>query len=570
MDPVHRIRCNAGTVALLLVLAGNTGDLSAQYQPRLDFGAKFEPTATVLHGAGQSDGLDFAFYTSIMGPEHQPAFYMDYTRADRSPERQREEVAEWEAILGAYGAYMGLQIGLSFTKDGVAEAVIAGEHDQGLRTLARELDTLGRPVFMRIGYEANGFWNGYTPSSYRQAFVHIADLLRAETDRIATVWCIHPLDGLSRLLEFYPGDEAVDWWSVDLFEPKHIRSTKTVDFLEEAQQRGKPVLIGESTPTKVGVQTGLTSWTEWYGPYFDLIADYPVIKGFSYINRDWAYVGGQPTWGNARLEHNPELACRYRSEIAKPIFEHSGTPSSIRLLAAAQSTYATQSSPEQTHHTDQFLRVRSADGDTIESFVRFDLAGLSLGNIDVVRLWLLGNNSSSNDIDATVYALDSGDWQEEALTWSTRPGRASQPIGHMEINDNGKTKTKYVDVTGHVRSAIQGSASAVGFCITELSSSSATAELHSDDFSDGYPPYLHFVHDGAWWAAVDCGQVGLGSDRRSLHLIPGNGSRFAVRAILNSGAARSTPSAPAFSLSGRCTAWRQAVDGMYIVAHPAR
>jgi hypothetical protein len=255
--------------------------------------------------------------------------------------------------------------------------------------------------------------------------------------------------------------------------------------------------------------------------------------------------------------------------MTNPIFEHSGTPLSIRLLTAAQSTYATQSSPEQTYHTDQFLRVRSADGDTIESFVRFDLAGLSLGDIDAVRLWLLGKNSSSNDINAMVYALDSGNWQEDALTWNNRPARASQPLGFIEVNDNGKSKIEYVAVTEHVRAAIAGAADAVGFCVTEFSSGSATAELHSDDFVDGYPPYLRFVHDGAWWAAVECGQVGQAGESRRSHLIPGSGPCSAVRVMLSTSAARSTAPAPAFTISGRSTPWRITAGGIYFLKHPA-
>ena len=75
--------------------------------------------------------------------------------------------------LDKFPKYTVVQLGLSMT--GGAEKpyeheVAAGKYDANLSELFKGLKALDVPVYVRIGYECNGPWNGYEPESYQKAF----------------------------------------------------------------------------------------------------------------------------------------------------------------------------------------------------------------------------------------------------------------------------------------------------------------------------------------------------------------------------------------------------------------
>lgn len=292
------------------------------FQSRVEFGAVGEPSATVLHGAGQ-DAQSFADYSALFVDQHtKPALYMAYLglRGLRS-ERLRALARELETFAHPKTA---LQLGLSMTHDGQPEnhyehEVAAGLHDAALEELCAFLASLRRQIYVRIGYEANGPWNGYAPETYVAAFRHVAARLRAAVPGVAIVWCIeggfldnyHPYD---------PGDEWADWWSIDLFSTVHLQTA--AKFLEEATERKKPVMIGECTPRRVGVEEGEESWSRWFAPFFALIRDHGVIKAFCYINWNWAGYPQWQDWGNARIQDHSAVLQAFREEMRSPLYVH--------------------------------------------------------------------------------------------------------------------------------------------------------------------------------------------------------------------------------------------------------
>lgn len=291
------------------------------------YGAPLEPETTVLHGAGQVAARNFRNYASVVGTQLSPAFFMDYAglKDFATKESSGKTLTNTRELLREYPKLM-LQLGLSMTTDGKPEeaydaAVATGLFDVAIENLCAELNTLGCPVLIRIGYECNGAWNGYKPESYQNAFRRVATALREHKVNAALVWCAYPVD-LAHAMPYYPGDEFVDWWSMDLFFPDDITNKKTAAFLETAHQHRRPVLIGECTPRTVGVTQGEASWEKWFAPFFYLIHKNPGIKGFSYINWNWAKFPQWSDWGDARLETAPELAERYREQIGHPLFQH--------------------------------------------------------------------------------------------------------------------------------------------------------------------------------------------------------------------------------------------------------
>ncbi len=212
------------------------------------------------------------------------------------------------------------------TFDGQPEKCYAHEVAEGLldKEIARvveDLGTLGCPVFIRLGYEFNGFWNGYRADSFREAWRRVARAIRAAgLDEVALLWCASGDGTFDNFMDFYPGDEWVDWWSIDLFSAHHFYDPGVAAFMAEALQRRFPVMIGESTPRYIGSVNGDASWQLWYQPYFNFIRQNPHLKGFCYINWDWEST--RWPWGDGRIEVNPTVCGRYLAELRQPFYRH--------------------------------------------------------------------------------------------------------------------------------------------------------------------------------------------------------------------------------------------------------
>ena len=311
-------------VLILLFLVAPSAYGAEDFVPRHYYGAKLEPVAQVLHGAGQHNMSDVESYSKTVAPYH-PVIFMDYCGGVKG-------AGAWYADnlkkkLGEFPKYTAVQLGLSMTRDGKPEEhyeqdVAAGKYDTNLAALLTALKPLNVPLYMRIGYECNGYWNGYQPEPYKKAFHHVAQMIRTNGIGAATVWCPHP-NNLREAMKYYPGDEWVDWWAVDIFSPDQINESKPL--IAEAHRHAKPVMIGESTPRGVGVLAGKTSWDRWFGPYFELIHKSPGIKAFCYINWNWAEHPQWKDWGDARLQQNKEVADLYRKEMSLPLYLHGST-----------------------------------------------------------------------------------------------------------------------------------------------------------------------------------------------------------------------------------------------------
>jgi len=85
----------------------------------------------------------------------------------------------------------------------------------------------------------------------------------------------------------------------------------------------------ESSPAyyDLGIQAqAQAAWTEWFSPYFELMALCPEIKWFHYVNYDWtqgSYYASQG-WKNNDLSVAVALMPLYTAELAKPKYLHSG------------------------------------------------------------------------------------------------------------------------------------------------------------------------------------------------------------------------------------------------------
>ena len=264
---------------------------------------------------------------------------------------------------------IGFAIGLSLVENehpGALDRLVAGEYDDNIRQLARFFLKLDNAVYLRVGYEFDGFWNqGYDDSKrYVKAYRRIVDGLRAEgADNVQYVWqsAASPLDELTEgyhenIRDWYPGDDYVDWVAFSLFllldeapgievenQPPTARELAD-ELLALARERDKPVMIAEASPQGYDLAQGFNAniaaswdgpqardrvgispedaWNAWFAPVFEYMnKNRDVIHALAYINCHWdsqdlwdaPYEQGY--WGDSRLQVSPELAARFSAAI---------------------------------------------------------------------------------------------------------------------------------------------------------------------------------------------------------------------------------------------------------------
>ena len=203
-----------------------------------------------------------------------------------------------------------IQIGLYMV--GALDRTIQGFYDENILKLAKWIKRAKRPIYLRIGYEFDLPGNGYDSKRYWQVFRYIVDHLReAGVDNAAYVWHSAAMtDRRENFMDWYPGDDYVDWFGVSIFNPMQIKTAK--EFLALAREHQKPFMISESSPAGL---FSVNAKKEWFRHYFDFINENDV-KIVCYINSDWnSYSLFRPmNWGDARLQKAPEIKAMWLKE----------------------------------------------------------------------------------------------------------------------------------------------------------------------------------------------------------------------------------------------------------------
>ncbi len=323
------------------------------------YGAKFEPPrGRILHGMGQfRDGN--AGYLELLDDEAlQPASKLDFRAIGDWPrnwdvrlQTYRLALLEEERLgripqvdLGLYGIdpRSRVQVGVDL------DVANTDRYDQRIRELAQVLASHKGPVFLRIGAEFSGEWNGYHPWDYPRAYRKVLDIFRAErADNVAFVWCYEPsapddFDARdSRGWKWFPGDDVIDWFGIDLFSPAQFakarpgrgsgtgtRLARTERFLDMAREHRKPVMIGECSPALEDItddqSDGRRDWDAWFAPFLQLLDDHPGIEAFSLINTDWRQSAKSAAqgWKRAEIQVNPYIGQTWVEELRKPRYLH--------------------------------------------------------------------------------------------------------------------------------------------------------------------------------------------------------------------------------------------------------
>ena len=223
-----------------------------------------------------------------------------------------------------------LAIGLSIVNH--EKQVAIGERDELIKELGNWIKSIERPVFLRIGYEFDGWsWNHYNKEHYLKAWKRIHNIFaNMQLTNVAYIWQSKGSGSDQGVLEeWYPGDELVDWCAYSYF------GNPDTEMLVFARRHNKPVFIAEASPTlqtdTLFFNTDLKkeavaekAWQQWFTPFIKTLNENKdVIKAFSYINADWS---SQPMWMDnptflqvdSRIQMSPSISQNWKKEIYKP------------------------------------------------------------------------------------------------------------------------------------------------------------------------------------------------------------------------------------------------------------
>lgn len=207
-----------------------------------------------------------------------------------------------------------LQIGLYMVN--ALEGVVEGKYDDNITRLGEWFKEIGRPVYLRIGYEFDLPDNHYDPDLYKQAFRSLVDRFRAMgVENVAYVWHSYGVMHDDKpALDWYPGDEYVDWFGVSFFAIYNLDGIRT--FAELAKKYNKPLMIAEASTMKDVPLAAKARWERWYQRMFDFVREYDV-RAVSYISCDWESFPmwkGQ-SWGDSRVTTDPFLKEMWLKEV---------------------------------------------------------------------------------------------------------------------------------------------------------------------------------------------------------------------------------------------------------------
>ena len=328
------------SVLATAIVASAINSASPEAPGQFYFHARFEPPAgRVLHGWGQfshawdlgeatasDDAAQLAQYEADVSP-HKPAMISFYVAPDD------RMVAGFQSRYNEFCAKRGFlvaQLGLGFQT--MQREVADGSRDRELERVANILRDQHRPVLLRIGFEFNNPWATYDPALYVKSFRRIVGILRAtHADNVATAWNA-TASGFAQpdYMRWYPGDEYVDWWSINLFDPSDFRLGATTGFLADAVRRKRPVLIAETSPvftspgaSQVRAAKSDEEASSWGRDLFAFIGAHPEIKAVSFVMLDWtrwrSFLPGRG-WPDARLSRWAALRTVFEKALGESRF----------------------------------------------------------------------------------------------------------------------------------------------------------------------------------------------------------------------------------------------------------
>jgi hypothetical protein len=297
------------------------------------------PDGACLFILGQADETEMTNYINQVRRDPPPAGFAFYTSLSNGA--IQADLPRYETFLDDYpNSVLQLAIWTGERQWGepgyYLDQIRNGQYDQNISALAQACKTLGKPVFIRFGYEFDGWHNAYPPDKYIGAYRYFVSRMRAMgVTNVAYVWHswgVGAYYGSSDFPDYYPalpsgqavtqalwypGDDYVDWVAMSVFGTGwgDLSTNPVVQWLINfAENHGKPVMLAETAAIKTSGQSD-PNWvimdSNWFVHVFGLCMNNNVVKAFTYINVDWEGDNPASTWGDTRIQNASSEVGKY-------------------------------------------------------------------------------------------------------------------------------------------------------------------------------------------------------------------------------------------------------------------
>ena len=189
------------------------------------------------------------------------------------------------------------------------------------------------------------------------------------------------------------------------------------------------------------------------------------------------------------------MLARYRQEMDRDLYAHLPLDGDHLTAMVPTTSRTTVTSAGDFETGADTFRVTAVAGDTVVTYLSFDLDTLAGDSIRVVKLWVAGRADAPEDRPLGVAAVD-----PEALigdfAWAGRPA-AGRTLGTVDVNDERRFDLAELDVTDYVREVIAAGDTRVAFTFVAVEGSASRNVFQSEGFVEAYPPQLQVVYDEA-------------------------------------------------------------------------
>ncbi|MBN1482595.1 hypothetical protein EH223_11165 [candidate division KSB1 bacterium] len=324
---------------LLFATCKNDVTEPTKEEPTVESGPMFEPPdGECLFILGQADNASMEAYMNKLRKDPAPAGFAYYTSL--SDGAVQKDMPRYKAFLDKYpNTVLQLAIWTGERQWGnpgyYLDDIVRGRYDQNINALAAACKSFGKPVFIRFGYEFDGWHNAYPPDKYIAAYRYFVNKMRdLNVENVAYVWhswgaapyygdddfpqYYPPLpNGQKKTHElWYPGDDYVDWLALSVFGIGwgDLSTNDVVQWLITfAENHDKPVMLAEAAAIKTSDRRD-TNWVipniNWFQHVFALCED-EAVKAFTYINVDWEEQNSSSTWGDTQIQNAPHNVIVY-------------------------------------------------------------------------------------------------------------------------------------------------------------------------------------------------------------------------------------------------------------------
>jgi beta-mannanase/chitodextrinase len=214
--------------------------------------------------------------------------------------------------------------------------VYTGTYDAYITRWAQDAKAWGHPFFIRFNHEMNGSWyswseqkNGNQPGDYVKAWRHVVDIFRSVGATNATwVWCVNITSSQTTpLTALYPGDNYVDWTSMDGYNKatgasSWLSSNQIFGLNPWSQQNtyqqlvnlapSKPIMVAETATTTTGGDAGA-----WINDALQtqIPVNFPRVKALVWFN----WNDNDPTLPYP-IESTPGQQAAFKQSIASSVY----------------------------------------------------------------------------------------------------------------------------------------------------------------------------------------------------------------------------------------------------------